>query len=316
MQTHSLLLMAPRQLAWVTETLPHLKADEVLVQTKAGAISIGTELPQYLGTARSAASPHYPKMTGYESIGRIIACGSAIERRHIGDRVVAFYGHRTHAIVPEAKAIVVPDGISDAVALLAILTCDVAKGIRKVDPKPDEAVLLTGAGTIGLLTAFMLKALGINNVDVIESLTERRTLALQLGVRSAEDPQTAASKSDRYTTGFECSSRNVAFELLQRKMVSGGRICILSDGNIEPLVLVTDFHEKELTIAGSSDGVDYQGHAEWYFKTVHAYAHTLEQMFDYHTPADDLINTFEKLASGIIAPVKVLVQYNITRERE
>src|SRR5947209_10252200 len=220
MQTHSLLLMAPRQLVWVAETLPHPKADEVLVQTKAGAISIGSELPQYLGTARSTAPPHYPKMTGYESIGNVIACGSAIQHLHAGDRVVAFYRHRTHAIVPEAKAIVVPDGVSDAVALLAILTCDVAKGIHKVHPKPDEAVLITGAGTIGLLTAFMLKALGINNVDIIEPLSERRTLALQLGVRSAETPQTAASKSDRYTTGFECSSRNAAFELLQTKMVS------------------------------------------------------------------------------------------------
>src|SRR5436190_21687835 len=105
MQTHSLLLMAPRQLAWVTEILPHLKADEVLAQTKAGAISIGSELPQYLGTARSTAPPHYPKMTGYESIGNVIACGSAIQHLHAGDRVVAFYGHRTHAIVPEAKAI-------------------------------------------------------------------------------------------------------------------------------------------------------------------------------------------------------------------
>jgi alcohol dehydrogenase len=308
--------MAPGQLAWVTETLPHLKADEVLVQTKAGAISIGTELPQYLGTDRSAVSPHYPKMTGYESIGRIIACGSAIQRLHVGDRIVAFYGHRTHAIVPEAKAIVVPDGISDAVALLSILTCDVAKGIRKVNPKPDEAVLITGAGTIGLLTAFMLKALGINNVDVIEPLSERRTLALQFGVRSAEDLQTAASKSDRYTTEFECSSRNAAFELLQRKLVSGGRICILSDGNIEPLVLSSDFHEKELTIAGSSDGMDYQEHAKWYFETADAYAHILEQMFDYHTLADDLISTFEKLTSGTIVPVKVLVEYNRTIGRK
>jgi alcohol dehydrogenase len=316
MQTHSLLLVAPRQLAWVAETLPHLKSDEVLVQTKAGAISIGTELPQYLGTARSTASPHYPKMTGYESIGNVIACGSAIQRLHVGDRVVAFYGHRTHAIVPEVKAIVVPDGISDAVALLTILTCDVTKGIRKVHPKPDEAVLITGAGTIGLLTAFMLKALGINNVDVIEPLNERRTLALQLGIQSAEDPQTAASKSDRYTTGFECSSRNAAFELLQRKMVSRGRICMLSDGNIEPLVLSSDFHEKELTIVGSSDGVDYQGYAKGYFNVVHAYAHILEQIFDYHTPADDLVNTFEKLAGGIIAPIKVLVRYNRTIGRK
>ncbi len=46
MQSRSLLLTAPRQLEWITENLPAVKPDEVLVQTSAGAISIGAELPQ------------------------------------------------------------------------------------------------------------------------------------------------------------------------------------------------------------------------------------------------------------------------------
>src|SRR5215469_2871021 len=104
MQRHSMLLVAPEQLEWVTEELPQLQPNEVLVQTTAGAISIGSELPRYLGTARSAHPASYPQMTGYESIGTIVACGSAVQQRlRIGERVVSFYGHRTHAIVPEAK---------------------------------------------------------------------------------------------------------------------------------------------------------------------------------------------------------------------
>src|SRR5712692_3881616 len=168
MQRRSLLLTAPRRLEWITEDLPALQPGEVLIQSIAGAISIGTELPLYCGTARSSAPVHYPRMTGYESIGTVIACGSAVQRLRIGDRVVAFYGHRTHSIVPEGKAIAVPKEVSDALALLVILTCDVGKGIRKVGPKPGESVLITGAGTIGLLTVFMLKAMGIHAVDVVE----------------------------------------------------------------------------------------------------------------------------------------------------
>src|SRR5205085_5469798 len=161
-----LYLTSQRQLQWVTEALPPLSTHDILVRTTAGAISMGSELPLYCGTSRVSDPIQYPRMTGYESVGVVMACGADVQKVRVGDRVVAFYGHRTHAIVPEAKAIVVPDGISDSVALLAILTCDVAKGIRKIDPKPDEAVLITGAGAIGLLTAFMLKALGRNNVDV------------------------------------------------------------------------------------------------------------------------------------------------------
>jgi len=310
MQSRSLLLTAPRQLEWVTENLPPLQSNVVLVQTSAGAISIGAELPQYRGTARSSETARYPRMTGYESVGIVIASGTEVQRLKVGDRAVTFYGHRTHGIVPENKAILVPDGIADALALLVILTCDVARGIRKVAAAEDEPVLITGAGTIGLLTVFMLKAYGVRTVDVVEPREERRSLALQLGARAALSPQEMINRSEIYSVGIECSSRNAAFELLQRRMQYTGRICILADGNIEPLVLAPAFHEKELSVVGSSDGWDYQEHARWYFSIMSEHAHNLEQLFDYHTTANDLVSTFERLASGTIAPVKVLVRYD------
>jgi alcohol dehydrogenase len=68
----------------------------------------------------------------------------------------------------------VPEDVSDGLALLAILSCDVAKGIRKVAPSPEEPVLVTGAGAIGLLTVFVLRAYGTRNVDVVEPLAQRR----------------------------------------------------------------------------------------------------------------------------------------------
>ena len=310
MQSRSLLLIGPKQLEWVTENLPPLRTDEVLIQTSAGAISIGAELPQYCGTARSSEAVRYPRMTGYESVGTVVARGVDVERLNVGDRVVAFYGHRTHGIVPENKAIFVPDGIADELALLVILTCDVARGIRKVAPAEDEPVLITGTGAIGLLAIFMLRAYGVRLVDVVEPREERRALALQLGARAALSPQEMMNRSEIYPVGIECSSRNAAFELLQGRMQYTGRICILADGNIEPLVLAPAFHEKELSILGSSDGWDYQEHARWYFSIMREHAHTLKQVFDCRTTANDLISTFESLASGTIVPVKVLVQYD------
>jgi alcohol dehydrogenase len=309
MRNHSFLLTAPKHLEWIAEETPPLQPNEVLIQTKAGAISIGSELPLYCGTARSARPAFYPRMTGYESAGIVIERGLAVQRFRVGDRAVAFYGHREFGIVSEAKAIKVPDGVSDAVALLTILTCDVTKGIRKVDPKQRESALITGAGTIGLLTVFMLKALGVQVVDVVEPRPERRDLALRFGARAAAAHQEMAGKDDKYVVGFECSSRNAAFELLQGKMQHEGRICILADGNVEPLALAPAFHEKELMLIGSSDGWDYQEHARWYFQFVQEQAHDLELIFDYVTTQHDLAATFEQLALGTISPIKVLVRY-------
>jgi alcohol dehydrogenase len=310
MHSQSLLLSAPGQLEWVLEDLPSLQPHEVLIQTTTGAISIGSELPIYTGTARSSEPIRYPRMTGYESAGVIISCGSHVQRFKTGDRVIAFYGHRTHAIISEIKAIAIPDNVPDAIALLSILTCDVSKGIRKIAPTPNESVLVTGAGTIGLLTVFMLKASGMRTVDVVEPNIERCTMALQLGARMALSPLEIARSSEGYPLAFECSSHNEAFELLQGKMHRNGRICILSDGNIEPLILSSAFHEKELMIVGSSDGWDYQEHAKWFFSHVQKHSFNLEQLFDYQTTANQLITTFEQLATGTIMPIKVLVKYN------
>ena len=310
MHSQSLLLTAPGQLEWVMEDLPSLQPHEVIIQTTMSAISIGSELPIYTGTARSSEPIRYPRMTGYESAGVVIICGSHVQRFKIGDRVIAFYGHRTHAIISDAKAIAIPDSVPDVIALLSILTCDVSKGIRKVAPKPNEIVLITGAGTIGLLTVFMLKASGIHMIDVVEPLIGRCAMASQLGARMVMPPQELTKSNEMYPVAFECSSHNEAFELLQEKMQRNGRICILSDGNNEPLTLSSVFHEKELMIVGSSDGWDYQEHAKWFFSHVQKHSFNLEQLFDYQTTANQLITTFEQLATGTIMPIKVLVKYN------
>ena len=163
----SLLLTAPLALQWTQEVLPDPGPEDVVIQTTSGAISSGSEIPQYLGTNRSVAAASYPRMTGYQSVGQVVQCGPAVQDIRVGDRAIAFYGHRTHAVVPAASIVSVPDDISDALALLAILSCDVARGVRKLTPLPEQPIAISGAGTIGLLTVFMLTALGCYQVDVL-----------------------------------------------------------------------------------------------------------------------------------------------------
>ena len=306
----SLLLVGPRRLRWNETELADPEPDEIVVRTRAGAISIGSELPVYRGDARRSTAITYPRMSGYESLGIVVACGEGVRRLQAGDRVLAFYGHRTAAVVPESRAIAVPDAAPDALALLAILSCDAAKGVQKLRPWLDEPVLITGFGVMGALTLFVLRALGSAAVDVIEPRPERRVLASRLGARVALAPdELPRGEPAQYAAGFECSSRDSALALLQERLRPGGRICILADGNIEPLTLTPAFHEKELLIAGSSDGWDYHRHAAWFFERVLRAPSRLEELFDFETSADGLAATFEQLAAGAISPLKVLVRY-------
>ncbi len=315
MQARSLLLTGPRKLAWMHETLPALQPDEVLIQTTVGAISIGTELLHYMGISRQTHTPHYPYMTGYESVGKIIQCGANVRHLHVGERVVACYGHRTHAIVPAAKAIPVPDTIPDALALLSILTCDVAKGIGKLSTQSVDAVLLTGTGAIGLLTIFMLLTRNKTIlIDIIESDAHRRELAQRIygnAIHALYTSSAFTQTEKAYPIAIECSSSDAAFALLQQHMQHNGRICILADGNKEPLVLTPDFHSKELTVIGSSDGNDYHSHAKQFFALPTHDTYPLTALFEHTTTADNLPATFAALASCAINPIKVLVQYDI-----
>jgi alcohol dehydrogenase len=308
MHAQSLLLVGPEALAWTESDLSEPGPDELLVETLAGAISIGTEVPHYLGQSRGIA-PHYPAMTGYESVGRVLAQGSEVTHVSPGDRIFSFYGHRTHAIIPMTKAIPVPAGIDDDVALLAILSCDVAKGIRKLAPSPDDRVLISGAGTIGLLTLWVLLRYGVQQIDVVEPLPNRRDLASRFGAHAAFAPDELDRIADDYADGFECSSRDAAFGLLQQKLAPGGTICVLADGNLEPLTLLPEFHWKELHVVGSSDGWDYHAHARWFFDQPRDQLDLIRRLFEWHINARELSETFAQLAHGPNCPIKVFVRY-------
>jgi alcohol dehydrogenase len=250
-------------------------------------------------------------MTGYENVGIVIALGPEAGRVRVGDRVVVTYGHRTHAVIPEGKAIVVPHGISDELAMLLILSGDVATGIRKLGEAIREPVLVTGAGAIGLLAVFVLTALGALAVDVVEPQADRRALALALGARRAVTPDGAATLDDDYAAGVECSSRDAAFALLQSRVRPHGRICVVADGNLEPLTLAPAFHARQLTVVGTSDCPDYHAHARWYFPAVQRTDGRLARLFDRRIAAADLPATFADLASGESSAIKVFVRYNL-----
>jgi alcohol dehydrogenase len=307
------MLTAPRQLEWIEETLPALGAHDVLIETSVGAVSVGSEMPLYLGTARASKPVAHPRMTGYESVGAVLACGSEVLSVRPGARVVSFYGHRTHAVVHESKVIPLPGDIADALALLVILTCDAAKGVRKLAPSPEENILITGAGAMGLFTLYILKAYGCDNVDVVEPRRERHTLASRLGARRIMLSEESVASGESYSAGFECSGRDDAFTLLQTHLRREGRICVTADGNLEPLTLTSAFHENELSVVATSDGWDYHQHAAWYFDHVRRDPKALDRVFEEEIASDELPHWFARQAERVVAgetgPVKVLVHY-------
>lgn len=309
MEQNSLVLYGKEELSWNKEALPALKNDQVLIKTIAGAISVGAELSQYMGSDITASSSHYPKETGYENYGEVVEIGSEVSMLNIGDRVVAFYGHKDYEIIKENEAIVVPKDIHYSEALFTILSCDAAKGVLKLNPKETDQVLVTGMGTMGLLTVYFLKEyMKVHHIDVLEPNSSRGGLARKLGVNNVFD-DISQCPNDYYKYGLECSAYNIAFKTLQKSLRKNAKVCILSDGNQDRFELQPEFYEKELTIVGSSDGWDYKKHSDWFFEKVKQNETQLSTIFEMKIKKQELIQCFKELRQGEINPLKVLIEY-------
>ncbi|MBD8075797.1 zinc-binding alcohol dehydrogenase [Bacillus cereus] len=307
MEQNKLVLEGPKRLKWKTCKIKSIQDNEIIVKTIAGAISIGAELPQYNGSDVTETNPFYPRKTGYESYGEVIQVGNKVTHVNVGDKVVSFYGHETIGIVKGHKVIRVPSSIQPKVALLSILSCDAAKGVLKLNPRQDEKVLITGMGVIGLLACYFLKYyVGVERVDVVEPNKNRREFAKKFGAKNLFDSEKQIIET--YNYGLECSAINRGFHTLQKAINSNGAICILSDGNIEDLTLTADFYRKELKIIGSSDGYDYQKHADWFFSQIEQ-TPWIEEIFQHEIHYTALEKCFEELSEGIITPLKVFVSY-------
>ncbi|SDP63698.1 alcohol dehydrogenase catalytic domain-containing protein [Halobacillus aidingensis] len=311
MKQKSLILSGYKNLIWETCSMSPLKKDEVLIKTIAGAISIGAELPQYNESDVTDPHPAYPRETGYESYGEVLEVGSNVTQAKVGDRVLSFYGHKDSAIVKSNKIVVVPKELDYRYALLNTLSCDAAKGVLKLNPERVSRVLVTGGGTMGTLAVhFLKKYMNVKHVDMLEPNKQRHVIPKHIGVENVFSTKEEVSEHS-YDYALECSSRFAAFETLLRSMKLEGKVCILSDGNKDLFHLTEDFYAKELTIVGSSDGWNYNKHADWFFKEYQT-SSFLTDIFEHEVAQENLIHCFAELHTNQISPMKVLVHYDRT----
>jgi alcohol dehydrogenase/propanol-preferring alcohol dehydrogenase len=98
-------------------------------------------------------------------------------------------GYGTHVIAPHPRHLVDPGTLDPAVA--ATYACSgitVYSAIRKAMPlAPQEAIVLVGAGGLGLNAIAVLKALKHQNIVVVDISADKRDAALTAGAHKAVD---------------------------------------------------------------------------------------------------------------------------------
>ncbi len=160
-----------------------------------------------------------PLAMGHEIVGRVVKLGPEATGVAVGDirivfpwvgcgtcasclaeednmcangRALGVYqhgGYATHVVAPHARHLVDPGTLDPAVA--ATYACSgitVYSAIKKVMPLPaDEAVVLVGAGGLGLNAIAVLKALGHRNIIVVDISPAKREAAMAAGASQTVD---------------------------------------------------------------------------------------------------------------------------------
>ena len=215
---------------------------DVLVRVRAAGIC---HSDVHYRAGRSRVEP-LPLTLGHEVAGEIVATGSAVRRRAVGDRVCLHYlvicgecehcragreqfcptglmlGHFTdggwaeYIVVPERNAVLLPDTVPFEHG--AVMMCSSATSLhalRKGRVTTGDTVLVVGAGGLGLSAVQIAHALGASRVIAADRSVDKLALAAQFGAVpldvSGMSP-TEASQAVRALTGGD--GVNVALELV------------------------------------------------------------------------------------------------------
>lgn len=178
---------APGVLKYVDIPDPVAGPDDVLISVEAISIEGGD-----LINRRSTPPPHPSWIVGYAAAGTIVAVGSNVRSRTVGDRVAAFNMQGSHAelwAVPAERTWLIPDGVDAAEAAVLPISfgtahhCLFTRGMLR----HGETVLIqAAAGGVGLAAVQLASQSGAT-VIAVASGTQRRSRLLELGADHVVD---------------------------------------------------------------------------------------------------------------------------------
>ena len=212
-----------------------------------------------------------PREMGHEFGGTVEALGPGVHDLEVGTPVVATGapGYADQAIVAAARAFPLPRGVPLEHAVFAepIVCC--ATAVEQAALPLGAAVLLTGAGPMGLLTLQLAKHGGATRALVSDPNPARRELARRMGADEVVDPLATDLQAavQAFTRGrgvdvaFECAGRPEPLQDCIAAVTRQGTVVMVGvNSRTSQLELkLHDFHFRFLKLIGSYGGPNRGG---------------------------------------------------------
>jgi len=177
----------PEVLRPAERSRPEPKPHEILVKVAAAGVN-RPDVLQRMGLY--AVPPDASDLPGLEIAGEVAACGSAVTRWKVGDKVCALThggGYAEYCVTPEVQALPVPKGLSmvEAASLPETFFTVWSNVFDRGRLAPGETLLVQGGTSgIGVTAIQMAKAMG-NRVFATAGTDEKCAACVKLGAEQA-----------------------------------------------------------------------------------------------------------------------------------
>lgn len=183
-----LFVVAGGALAWQQQPEPPLFPAGIPVETRATAVSTGTET-RFVQRWRNEAEGK--REIGYSGAGVVTAVGPEARAGFEPGQRVACYGgpytrHATHLVVPWTLASAIPDGVSFEEAAFCGIGAICMQAVRRGEFMAGKRVLIYGMGILGQFEEQIARAFGCDTF-VCDRHTEHLDLAATCGCQQCFD---------------------------------------------------------------------------------------------------------------------------------
>jgi L-iditol 2-dehydrogenase len=281
-QTQALLLRQG-EIAVQAAAVPTPGPNQVLIEVAVVGIC-GSDVHYYDHGRIADFVVREPLVLGHEASGTIVALGSAVKDREIGQRVamepqetcgrceqclsgrynlcpyVEFFAtppingaFAQYVVLDSIRAHPVPDSLSDeAAALIEPLSVGIWAA-QKANVQPGDRVLVTGAGPVGLLCADVARARGAAWVGVSDTNDHRLEVALQRGANQAINALAGplTEQIEPVNVVLECSGAGPAIKGAFAAAAPAARIVLVGMGAADLELPVAQIQIKELIVTGT-----------------------------------------------------------------
>ncbi|PYV40253.1 MAG: alcohol dehydrogenase [Acidobacteria bacterium] len=269
--------------------VPEPGPNQVLIKIHASGLCF-TDVHQTRGEIPGA----FPRTLGHEPAGEIVAVGTGVRTRRIGDRVGVPWvqatcgrcewclrgkalfcseqistgmqmpgGHAEYMIAYANSTVLLPEGLSyEQAAPIFCAGYTVWSGLRIADPKPHETVAVVGVGGLGHLAVQYAKAAGFPTIAVSRS-PDKDKLVREMGADAVVRDGKGLNAAGGADVILGTSNSNDAMVDCIQGLRPDGRF-VLMGFEAKPLQLSpVDFITRRIRILGSS-----QNHPEYLYEAL------------------------------------------------